>query len=258
MPQIELQLRQEEAKLVFLAAAYHLGRPGSELDPLTKQPVEHGLAELARELQPQLHLAVATVRLDEAQTRRLLSGMLGSITELKAYRRMTGRVDQNHLIADALRGLDRPADAVPLVRQLSDALAVAHQAGIIHRDLKPENIMVCKNPDGSDVATPIDFTGGTYAAPNCAACSNYDASLMQIVYAGTGEIKLTGNSAAAATIYAPNAQVTLSGTADVYGSVLARRMHNTGNANIHYDRRLQRDFYVSGHPMASSFTWRKY
>ena len=52
MSEIELQFRQEDAKLIFLAIAYHLGRPGSELDPITKQPVEHGLAETARELQP--------------------------------------------------------------------------------------------------------------------------------------------------------------------------------------------------------------
>jgi hypothetical protein len=85
MIEVTLQLRSEDAKLVFLAAAYHLGRPGSELDPVTKQPVEHGLAEVASALQPQLRLAVATITLRHNQAQRLLSAMLGSITELKAY-----------------------------------------------------------------------------------------------------------------------------------------------------------------------------
>src|SRR5688572_1960602 len=93
MPDIELQLRQEEAKLVFLAIAYHLGRPGSELDPITKQPVERGLAEASRELQPQLRMAVAQLRLNDDQVKRLLSGMLGSITELKAYPMLELRPD---------------------------------------------------------------------------------------------------------------------------------------------------------------------
>jgi tetratricopeptide (TPR) repeat protein len=41
-----------------------------------------------------------------------------ALTELKAYKRMSGRADQNHLIADCLRGLGRPADAVPLAEEL--------------------------------------------------------------------------------------------------------------------------------------------
>ena len=40
-----------------------------------------------------------------------------AVTELKTYKRLTGRVDQNHLIADALRGLGRPKDAVPLAEE---------------------------------------------------------------------------------------------------------------------------------------------
>jgi hypothetical protein len=81
---IELHLRQEDTKLVYLAVAYHLGRPGSELDPVTKQLVEHGLAEVARALQPQLGLATATINLSADQITKLGSGMYGSITELKA------------------------------------------------------------------------------------------------------------------------------------------------------------------------------
>ena len=85
MNEVTLQLRAQEAKLVFLAVAYHLGRPGSELDPMTKQAVKHGLAEVASSLQPQLRMAVASVTLRHNQAQRLLSAMLGSITELKAY-----------------------------------------------------------------------------------------------------------------------------------------------------------------------------
>ena len=40
-----------------------------------------------------------------------------ALTELKAYRRMSERADQNHIIADCFRALGRPAEAVPLVEE---------------------------------------------------------------------------------------------------------------------------------------------
>ncbi len=83
---IVLSFRQEEAKLIYLAIAYHLGRPGSELDPTTKLPVEHGLAEVGQALQPQLQAGNVTFQLtDENQVTRLQSAMHGTISELKAY-----------------------------------------------------------------------------------------------------------------------------------------------------------------------------
>jgi hypothetical protein len=124
--------------------------------------------------------------------------------------------------------------------------------------------VVGKTNAGTDIAKPIDFTGGTYAGVNtCASCtavgsiSKYDASMLQFIYGGSGTIDMKGNSAAAATFYAPNASVTFGGTDDLYGSILAKRLNETGNGNIHYDRRLGRDFYVRGNPLASSFSWKK-
>src|SRR5438094_5532868 len=104
---IELQLRQEDAKLVYLAIAYHLGRPGSELDPVTKQPVEHGIAEVARELQPQLPLALTRISLNDDQVTRLGSAMYGSITELKAYPMLEMQAGPGEGRKSSVPGFDR-------------------------------------------------------------------------------------------------------------------------------------------------------
>jgi Tfp pilus assembly protein FimV len=82
---VELRLQPAQAKLVFLALAYHLTRPGSELDPETRMPVQHGLAEVSSDLQPQLRQAVASITLSAHQLERLGSAILGAINELKVY-----------------------------------------------------------------------------------------------------------------------------------------------------------------------------
>ena len=51
------------------------------------------------------------------------------------------------------RGKIPPAEAVTLIRQVSQGLEAAHAAGVVHRDLKPQNIMV--QNDGTVVV--MDF-----------------------------------------------------------------------------------------------------
>jgi tetratricopeptide (TPR) repeat protein len=51
-----------------------------------------------------------------------------ALTELKAYKRISGRPDQNHLIADSLRGLGRPQEAVPLAEEAIRAKGVPNEA----------------------------------------------------------------------------------------------------------------------------------
>src|SRR5213078_1196321 len=44
-----------------------------------------------------------------------------ALRELQAYRRMTGRVDQNHLIADSYRAIGSPEKSLDPVRELMRA-----------------------------------------------------------------------------------------------------------------------------------------
>lgn len=55
---------------------------------------------------------IAAVREAYGIARYLDEDWAGALTELQAYRRMTGRVDQNHVIADCLRALGRGLDRV--------------------------------------------------------------------------------------------------------------------------------------------------
>jgi tetratricopeptide (TPR) repeat protein len=47
-----------------------------------------------------------------------------ALSEMQAYRRMSGRADQNHIIADCLRALGRPDRAVPLAEEALAARGV--------------------------------------------------------------------------------------------------------------------------------------
>jgi len=85
MPTIVLTLPQPDARLLYLAFIYHLARPGSELDRETRQPLEHGLLEVARALHAQLNAATASLELSEGQLRQLTGAILGTINELKVY-----------------------------------------------------------------------------------------------------------------------------------------------------------------------------
>ncbi len=85
-----VQLPNLDARLAYLSVQYHLARPGSELDPVTKQPGAHGLAEVARSLEPQLDRALAAIELSDQQRQRLISAIAGAMNELKSATLLAG------------------------------------------------------------------------------------------------------------------------------------------------------------------------
>jgi hypothetical protein len=72
---------------------------------------------------------------------------------------------------------------------------------------------VILNITGTGQSTPIDLTGGTTTN------SSYVPKKLQILYGGTGDVKVAGGAATAMMLFAPNSGSSSRGS-DLYGAVL--------------------------------------
>jgi hypothetical protein len=117
--------------------------------------------------------------------------------------------------------------------------------------LSISNTTTTVNLTGTGVDPVMDFAGNY-------STTAFDPSKFQIMYAGTGTIKLRGSNQLAATVYAPNSTVNMASGYDVYGSILSGTYQNTGGAQVYYDRSLSVKYFTISDPFMSSFTWKKY
>jgi hypothetical protein len=103
---------------------------------------------------------------------------------------------------------------------------------------------------GNPLTNPITVTG------NGVVNTSFVSSDFQIVYGGTGEVKLAGGDLTSALVYAPNASATINGGADLYGAIVVHELKESGGASIHYDRHLKTLMFTPGDFTMSAFTWK--
>jgi hypothetical protein len=106
---------------------------------------------------------------------------------------------------------------------------------------------------GTGVTTPLDLAGGGVSNPSM------DPQKLQFIYAGTGNIKVTGGTDTAALVYAPNASGSFAGAStNFYGAVVTKYVTSMGGFSLFYDRRLLNTVMTAGNPMMTSFTWKTF
>jgi Tfp pilus assembly protein PilX len=118
------------------------------------------------------------------------------------------------------------------------------------------NIAGCSANNGtactSSIAAPLDLTGGSLAN------GTYVSGNFQILYAGTGTIKLTGSNSTSGVVYAPNSQIQLnSNNGHWYGALIGSTVSASGGVTIDYDRNLAKTAFTVGNWMLTKFNWKK-
>jgi hypothetical protein len=123
-----LKLTHDEPRLVYLALVYHLGRPGSEIDRETRLPAEHGLRAVKVALGNQIGDDTAVIELDEAQYRRLLSAIYGSVNELRVHHMRGGAESTVARFTETAKTIFPDLAGDPAVAlDLSEAMMMLHR-----------------------------------------------------------------------------------------------------------------------------------
>ena len=100
-------------------------------------------------------------------------GGIHGLEEVGGRRYLVLEYIEGETLSDRLKRGPVPIDeALPIARQIAEALEAAHEKGVIHRDLKPGNVMV--NAEGH--AKVLDF-GLARTAEGAASSSSYNASV---------------------------------------------------------------------------------
>jgi hypothetical protein len=92
---------------------------------------------------------------------------------------------------------------------------------------------VVLNIAGASSDKPLDLSGGSVAS------ATGNPSNLILIYGGTKELDLTGQSDSYGILYAPNAAAYLKGTGDWFGALVVGTLTDSGASSIHYDRELR-------------------
>ncbi|MCC6238481.1 MAG: hypothetical protein IT299_13045 [Dehalococcoidia bacterium] len=133
----KLSLGDDEAGLVYLACLYHLGRPGTEVDPVTRQPHAFGLTPVRAALEGRPAHGGITLEVSDYQLKLLGEALLGLVNELKQIN-LSGRSVMPGLVEAITRlypdvtaeepagALDLSGEAAMLRRRLDAAVRSAN------------------------------------------------------------------------------------------------------------------------------------